>query len=107
MLVVKTFISDKHLLLVYIGQMGWGEWKKWREDGSLECYYPLSPMRPNSVSSEQQEVGIGKTCSMQMQIKYVKISGLEIPRKDTEVIMIVVTVEYTCERHRKCEMGQA
>jgi hypothetical protein len=64
-------------------------------------------MRPHSVSSEQQEVGIGKTCSMQRQIKHVKISGLEIPWKDTEVIMIVVIVKYICERHRKCEMGQA
>ena len=54
----------QHLFLVDIGQMGWGEWKKWREDGSLDCHYPLSAMRPHLVSSEQQEVGIGKICSM-------------------------------------------
>jgi hypothetical protein len=64
-------------------------------------------MRPHSVSSEQQEVGIGKICSMQRQIKYTKIFGLEILWKDTEVIMIVVIVKHICKRQRKCEMGQA
>ena len=59
------------------------------------------------MSSEQQEVGIGKICSKQRKIKYVKILGLEILWKITEVIMIVVIVKYICERHRKCEMGQA
>jgi hypothetical protein len=47
-------------------------------------------MRPHFVSSVQQEVGTGKKCSMQRQIKYVKICDLEIPWKDIEVITIVV-----------------
>jgi hypothetical protein len=42
-------------------------------------------MRPNFVSSVQQ-VGIGKMCSMQRKIKYVKIFYLEIPWQETEVI---------------------
>jgi len=60
MLVVKTFISDKQFWSVDIGQMGWGEWNKWQEDGSLGCHYLLSPMRPHYVSSEQQKVELAK-----------------------------------------------
>ena len=43
---------------------------------------------------------------MQRQIKYVKIFGLEILWKDTEVIMIVEIFKFIWERHRKLEMGQ-
>jgi len=43
MLVVKTFINDKHLLLVDIGQMGWVEQKKCGKMVALSAIIPYQP----------------------------------------------------------------